>query len=222
MLVKVILFLPGAISGVMFPKVSRAYAQKEDTSKILYRSILFTLLLSITVALVYILAPSLILNVLVPGKYPIDPTGAVMQWLVVAMVMLGMANLFMLYGFATDHNAYVIITAISIVVLGLLISIILASGTAFTPILLAQVMMITGIFIVVSNTIYFVVFEHKQSKNNCLICMSIERSENCTLIQRSSFRALLFYLKIGNMECQGKGLSHSLAMDISNRIILRS
>ena len=52
MLVKVILFLPGAISGVMFPKVSRAYAQKEDTSKILYRSILFTLLLSITVALV--------------------------------------------------------------------------------------------------------------------------------------------------------------------------
>ncbi len=164
MLVKVILFLPGAISGVMFPKVSRAHAQKEDTSKILYRSILFTLLLSITVALVYILAPSLILNILVPGKYPIDATGAVMQWLVVAMVMLGMANLFMLYGFATDHNAYVIITALSIVVLGLLISIILASGTAFTPILLAQVMMITGVFIVVSNTIYFVAFEHKHRK----------------------------------------------------------
>jgi O-antigen/teichoic acid export membrane protein len=52
-LAKIILFLPGAVSTVMFPKISRAYAMKGETSRILSTSFLMTLGLAGLVVTVY-------------------------------------------------------------------------------------------------------------------------------------------------------------------------
>ncbi len=61
---KVFLFLPGAISIVMFPKTSGLKARKEDTRALLSRSLLFASTLCAGAALFYNLWPSFVLKLL--------------------------------------------------------------------------------------------------------------------------------------------------------------
>lgn len=60
---KIILFLPGAITVVMFPKVSEMYTQKKDTHGILNRSLLYTGMLSGVVAVGYCFFPYLAVKI---------------------------------------------------------------------------------------------------------------------------------------------------------------
>lgn len=68
---KIFLFLPGAISIVMFPKVSQLNAQNKETSPTLKKSLSYGLLLCIVAIITYNLFPVFILKVLT-GKAPLE------------------------------------------------------------------------------------------------------------------------------------------------------
>jgi len=64
MMGKIFLFLPGAISIVMFPRASGLNAQNIDTGLTLKRSLLYAAALCISAALIYNLFPSFVLKIL--------------------------------------------------------------------------------------------------------------------------------------------------------------
>jgi O-antigen/teichoic acid export membrane protein len=66
-LAKIILFLPGAVSTVMFPKISKAYAENGDTHRILKTAFVMTIFLAGLVVAVYFLIPNFVLSILIPG-----------------------------------------------------------------------------------------------------------------------------------------------------------
>lgn len=109
MLGKIILFLPGAIGAVMFPKISKAHAQGEGTYAIMRKSILWTLAISIVVAAVYAIAPGFVIQLLYGSTY-VD-AASTLAVLGVAMTLFGLATLFMNYGLATDSYALIVILA---------------------------------------------------------------------------------------------------------------
>ncbi len=110
MLGKIILFLPGAISAVMFPRISQAHARGEGTYAIMRKSIIWTLAISSAVALVYLFIPEYVVNLLYGSGYvAAAPSLAVLG---IAMVLFGLATLFMNFGLATDSNALIAILAV--------------------------------------------------------------------------------------------------------------
>lgn len=60
---KVVLFIPEAIAMVMYPKVSEASALKRDSTNLLYKSLIYTGVLSGIVTLSYWLFPSLVIKI---------------------------------------------------------------------------------------------------------------------------------------------------------------
>jgi len=67
---KIFLFLPAAISIVMFPRISGLKARNMDTILTLRRSLLYTVILCIIASLVYNLFPGFILKLLTGKVYP--------------------------------------------------------------------------------------------------------------------------------------------------------
>jgi O-antigen/teichoic acid export membrane protein len=161
-LASIILFLPGAIAAVMYPKIAKLHTQRRSTWKVLRTSILATALLSGVVALAFILFPDLVLNILVPNNPYLPQIAPPLQVLSVAMALLGLANVFMLYGLATDGHAYVVILLLAVGVLFALVSGIASTGRLFTPMLLAQVMALTGAFIIALSSLYLFVIDREQ------------------------------------------------------------
>jgi O-antigen/teichoic acid export membrane protein len=106
---KIILFLPGAIGAVMFPKISDAHAKGLDTYPIMKKSIIWTLVVSGLVALFYYLEPGFIINLLYGSDYA--GASSALAVIGIAMTMFGLATLFMNYGLATDSNPLIIILA---------------------------------------------------------------------------------------------------------------
>ncbi len=160
-LAKIILFLPGAVSTVMFPKISRAHAVKGETSRILRTAFLMTLALSGLVVVAYFLLPDFILSILIPANPYREMIAPILQGLGVAFLLLGLANLFMLYGLATDGHAYVTILGLSVIVLVSLLAATVLAGIAFTPTVLVLLMIATGTFIVVLSVIYLIIVDRE-------------------------------------------------------------
>jgi O-antigen/teichoic acid export membrane protein len=106
---KIILFLPGAIGAVMFPKISDAHAKGLDTYPIMRKSIIWTLVVSGLVALFYYFEPGFIINLLYGTDY--EGASSALAVIGIAMTMFGLATLFMNYGLATDSNALIMILA---------------------------------------------------------------------------------------------------------------
>lgn len=105
---KIILFLPGAIGTVMFPKITHAHTTKEDTVRIMRRSIFWNIVLSGLAALAFLILPDIILGLLtsVPvSDYSI--TRPALQVLGISMVFFGLTSLFMNYGLATNRHQYI-------------------------------------------------------------------------------------------------------------------
>ena len=165
-LASIILYLPGAIASVMFPKIAKLYAQRKSTWRMLKTSILATVTLSGVVALAFIFFPDLVLNILVPNNPYLPLVARPMQVLAIAMTLLGLANVFMLYGLATDSHAYVVILLTAVFVLFALVGGVISTGTLFTPQLLAEVMAITGGFIIALSSLYLFVIERER---RCLV-----------------------------------------------------
>jgi O-antigen/teichoic acid export membrane protein len=102
---KIILFLPGAIGTVMFPKITHAHTRNEDTVRIMRRSIFWNLALTGLVALGFLLLPDLVLKILSNDSY--IAAAPSLQVLGIAMMFFGLASLFMNYGLATNRHQYI-------------------------------------------------------------------------------------------------------------------
>lgn len=144
---KIILFLPGAIGTVMFPKLSEAHTRHEDTVRIMRRSIFWTLGLSGLCAMGFLLLPDTVLGLLSNKSY----LGAapVLQVIGFSMMFFGLASLFMNYGLATDRHQYtsflLIFTLVEVALLALFHS---------TPVEIAYDMLVTSLLMCVVSWVY--------------------------------------------------------------------
>jgi O-antigen/teichoic acid export membrane protein len=102
---KIILFLPGAITVVMFPKVSEMYTQKKDTSGILNRSLLYTGMLSGVVAVGYWSFPYLAVKI--PFGYEYMEAIPLIKLYGVTMFFFSLTVVLMQYSLAIHDLKYV-------------------------------------------------------------------------------------------------------------------
>lgn len=107
---KIIWFLPGAVSTVMFPRVSEYYTKNKETTNLMRKSIFYTLMITGIVAALYVIAPAEIINLLYGSTY-LDAAPA-LSILGIAMILFGLSSLFMNYGLAIESPVYVAIFSI--------------------------------------------------------------------------------------------------------------
>jgi O-antigen/teichoic acid export membrane protein len=108
MLSKIILFLPSSINIVIYPKLAAAHAKKAGTVVMMRLSVLIALAVTGLVVFAYFVFPNEILRLLYGGDKYIG-AAAGLGILGLAMALLGVANLFMNYGLATDSRVYLAI-----------------------------------------------------------------------------------------------------------------
>ena len=108
MLGKIILFLPSSINIVIYPKLAAAHAKKAGTVVMMRLSVLIALAVTGVVVISFFLFPNEILRLLYGGDKYIGASGG-LGILGLAMALLGVANLFMNYGLATDSRVYLVI-----------------------------------------------------------------------------------------------------------------
>jgi O-antigen/teichoic acid export membrane protein len=106
---KIILFIPGAIVIAMFPKVSKMYAEKKDTSHLLNLSLLYTGLVSGVMAVGYWFFPTLVVKIPYgPAYVEVAP---VVQLYGVAMLFFSLTVVLMRYNLAIHDLKYVYLFA---------------------------------------------------------------------------------------------------------------
>jgi O-antigen/teichoic acid export membrane protein len=108
MLGKIILFLPSSINIVIYPKLAAAHAKKSGTVVMMRLSVLIALAVTGVVVISFFLFPDQILRLLYGGDKYIG-AAAGLGILGLAMALLGVANLFMNYGLATESKIYLAI-----------------------------------------------------------------------------------------------------------------
>ena len=108
MLGKIILFLPSSINIVIYPKLAAAHAKQSGTVAMMRLSVLIALAVTGVVVISFFLFPGQILRLLYGGDKYIG-AAAGLGILGLAMALLGVANLFMNYGLATDSRIYLAI-----------------------------------------------------------------------------------------------------------------
>jgi O-antigen/teichoic acid export membrane protein len=105
---KIILFLPGAISVVMFPKVTEMMSQGGSTLRLLNISLLYTGLLSGGAAAVFILVPGLVGAIFGPLYLKASP---IIAFYAVTMALFSMTWVVAQYCLATGSLRYTYILA---------------------------------------------------------------------------------------------------------------
>lgn len=110
MLAKVILFLPGAVVAVTFPKLSEAHTLNGSTSRLLRTGALSVLVLAGLVAAGYLVFSDPVILFLYGPEYA--GAGLTLKILGFAMMFFGLANIFMVYGLATGSYSFVYLIGI--------------------------------------------------------------------------------------------------------------
>ncbi len=105
---KIIFFVPTGILAVMFPLIAEKHARGEETTSILRRSLLYTALLSGSVALGYLLFPQLVINVFGSGYAAALPLVAPYGF---AMFFFSLTVIVMQYHLAVKNMWYVALFA---------------------------------------------------------------------------------------------------------------
>jgi O-antigen/teichoic acid export membrane protein len=149
-LAKIILFLPGAIGTVMFPKITHAHTRKEDTVKIMRRSIFWNIVLSGLAALAFILLPDIILRLL--SSVSVDSFSIAeqsLQVLGISMLFFGLASLFMNYGLATNRHQY-----IAVILSFTLVEVVLLMLFHSSPVEIAYDMLIVSLSMCLISYVY--------------------------------------------------------------------
>lgn len=107
---RTVIYIPGTLVMAMFPMVSEQQAKKGDALHLLVKSIALTLLLSGAGALIFWLAPGLVLEVLFGARY-LASVGLLRYF---GLAMLPMAVLMILYQYMAAHGR----TDFSVIMLG--------------------------------------------------------------------------------------------------------
>ena len=102
---KIVLFLPGAISAVMFPKVSKMNANGGDTKKLLNKSLFYTAILSGLLAIGYWFFPSIVVGIPFGNTY-LEAIPLV-KFYGLAMLFFSLSVVFMRYSLAIHDIKYV-------------------------------------------------------------------------------------------------------------------
>lgn len=105
MISRIILFLPAAVSIVLFPKVAHATAKGEDTRPLLRQMLGVTAGLSGVAAIVCVGWPAFITRVVTGAAHA--TSAQLVPWLAVAMVGLALANIVLTYVLAAGHLRHV-------------------------------------------------------------------------------------------------------------------
>ncbi len=101
---KIVIFFPGAIVTVMFPKVASLQARDRDTRFILKKSLVYIFVLSGTVALLAMLFPAAMLNILARRVYP--ECIPLVRMFCVNMTLLSMSLVFLNYYLSLNARKY--------------------------------------------------------------------------------------------------------------------
>ena len=139
-LAKIILFLPGAVSYVMLPKVSEANAKGDEAWGIVVRSFGLNVMLSLGIVFLYILLSEPLIHLLYGSEFA--GASEYLGLLAISMLLFGVANLFMTLGLSTDAFSYIwVLSGFTV----MQISIFLAFHRS--PMDLAWAMFVTGLSI---------------------------------------------------------------------------
>lgn len=117
---KIILFLPGAVVIVMFPKASDLHARNEDTTHLIKKSLTLTGLLSGTAALICFIYPSLIIRLL-SGKIYLECI-PLARLFAVSMTFFAMVSVFLFYHLSIGNLRFIYPFAICAVLQVILIT----------------------------------------------------------------------------------------------------
>ncbi len=132
---KIILFLPGAIAMVMFPKTSELHALSKESKPVLKKSLLYTTLLSGGVLLLYLTIPSLIVKSLFGSQY--IPTIPLIGIFGLAMLFFSLTNILLFYQISVHQLKFLKILVVATIVEVTLISLFHASLVQVILILVA-------------------------------------------------------------------------------------
>jgi O-antigen/teichoic acid export membrane protein len=151
---KIILFVPGAIAIVMFPKISRLYTEKKDTSYVLNISLIYTGILAGIIALGYWFFPYLAITI----PYGVDYIEAVpiLRLYGIAMFFFSLTVVLMRYSLAINHLKYVyLLIFFTLTEIGLL------SIFHDSLMMMVEILLIVNIILFLSSYIYLTIVRKK-------------------------------------------------------------
>jgi len=147
---KIILFVPGAIAIVMFPKISRLYTEKKDTGYVLNISLIYTGILAGIIAMGYWFFPYLAIRI----PYGIDYIEAVpyLRLYGIAMFFFSLTVVLMRYSLAINHLRYVyLLLFFTLTEIGLL------SIFHDSLMMMVEILLIVNILLFLSSYIYLTI-----------------------------------------------------------------
>ena len=151
---KIILFVPGAIAIVMFPKISRLYAEKKDTNYVLNISLIYTGFLSGIIALGYWFFPKYVISIPYGPEY-LDAI-PVLRLYGIAMFFFSLTVVIMRYSLAINHVRYVyLLLFFTFVEIGLLYLF------HDTIVMMAEILLIVNICLFLSSYIYLTIVKKR-------------------------------------------------------------
>ncbi len=104
---KMILFLPGAISLVMFPKSSDSHAKKKDTRLILKKSLIAAASLCFTAALIFIIYPQIISYILNLSSETYLKCRSLIRLFSIAMAFFALNHVLICYHLSVHNLKYI-------------------------------------------------------------------------------------------------------------------
>lgn len=155
---KIILFVPGAIAIVMFPKISRLHAEKKDTNYVLTISLVYTGLLSAIMAIGYWFFPNYAIRI----PYGIEYLDAipVLRLYGFAMFFFSLTVVIMRYALAVNHVKYVyLLLVFTLAEIGLLYLF------HDTILMMAEILLIVNLLLFLASYIYLIIIKKTIKKN---------------------------------------------------------
>jgi len=155
---KIILYLPGAITLVMFPKTSELYALNKKSKPVLKKSLFYGTVLCGGTLLLYLTIPSFIVKFLFGVQYiPIIPLIGIFGS---AMCLFALSNILFLYQLSIHELKFLKTLIIGAIAEAILVALFHSSLTQVILILVG-----VGLFLFLSN-VYYVFVSLEKKKHN--------------------------------------------------------
>jgi len=159
---KMVLFLPGAIAVVMFPKSSHLYAVGKDAAAILKKSLLCVIALCVPVVIAYFMAPNFLVGLLFGEAY--SATVPLVGPLGLAMGLYALGNVLLLYYLSVHSVAF-----LRVIPASALIQVISLAIFHQTLMQVVVVMMINGLLVLALSEIFCRGLTGRSPLNTCSV-----------------------------------------------------
>jgi len=102
---RIILFFPGPVGIVLFPKVAEAYTLKKDTTHLLAKGLLVTFLICFPGVVIFYFFPELMIKILCGAKYIYGAN--LLIYFGLAMLFYALTTIMMMYNLACHHTKFI-------------------------------------------------------------------------------------------------------------------